>query len=315
MISVIIPCYNSEEFISRAVESVLQQTYKDYEIILVDNNSTDNTHAILQDYKRKFPNVITVFYENKKGAPAARNKGLYEAQGDWLQFLDSDDELLSDKLEKQIAAAENSKADILAASHYIYKISKDKTKVKILNIETDDVWKALLLSKLGSTSSFLWRRRAVLAVEGWDETKSSSQEYDLMFRMLKKNDQLCYSVTPQTILHFRESSVSKTNDKNRLVEIMDNNVNLRLQIKEYLQSKGIITKQLNLITDKYIYIYLVNTTGWHPMSVKKGIIPAFVKKKLKQSNLNLPTGFIIKFHFNCLISKVKWKILRKIKEI
>ena len=314
MISVIIPCFNSIDFISRAIHSVLRQTYNNYEIILVDNNSTDGTHEILLDYQQKFPKLISVFGERKKGAPAARNKGLYEAKGDWLQFLDSDDELLPDKLEKQIAVAESSKADILAASHYVYKTSEHKTEVKILSIETGDVWEALVLSKLGSTSSFLWRKRAVLAVGGWDETKTSSQEYDLIFRMLKKNAQLCYWVTPQTIMHHRVNSISRSRDENRLIEIMDNNVNLRLQIKEYLRAAGRSTKQLNFI-DRYIYTYLINTTGWHPLRLKKGIISAYVKKKLRQINLDLPTVFITKFFLLRLKNKVKGKIFKTIKEI
>ena len=310
MISVIIPCFNSTELISRAIKSVFQQTFKDYEIILVDNNSTDNTHSVLLEYMEKYPTVITVLQENKKGANAARNKGLYEAKGEWIEFLDSDDELLPDKLEKQFALAENSKADIVAGSHYIYKNINTTTVVKIVEIETNGVWEALLNSTLGSTSSYLWRRTAVLAVEGWDETITSSQEYDLMFRMLKNNDEMCYCTTPLTIVHFRENSVSKTRDNNRLVEIMDNNVNLRLRIREYLHSAGRITKQLNLITDIYIYRYLVNTTDWHPLSLKKGIALDYVRKKLRQSNLNLPISFIIRFHFIRLRKKVMSKIFK-----
>lgn len=310
MISVIIPCFNSEELISRAINSVFQQTFKDYEIILIDNNSTDNTYNTLLNYMEKYSGVITVLREYKKGANAARNKGLYEAKGEWLQFLDSDDELLPDKLEKQVALAKNSKADIVAGSHYVYKTIKDKTVVKIVDIETDGVWEALLNSTLGSTSSYLWRRKAVLAVEGWDETITSSQEYDLVFRMLKNNDEMCYCTTPLAIIHFRENSVSKTRDNNRLVEIMDNNVNLRLRVREYLHSADLITKQLGFITDTYIYRYLVNTTGWHPLSFKKGIVPDYVKKKLRQSNLNLPISFIIKLHFTRLRNNVRSKIFK-----
>ena len=92
MISVIIPCFNSEEYITRAIESILKQSYTNYEIILVNNNSTDNTYNILQEYAKKKAGLVNVFNEYKKGAPAARNKGLSEAKGEWIQFLDADDE-------------------------------------------------------------------------------------------------------------------------------------------------------------------------------------------------------------------------------
>lgn len=308
MISVIIPCFNSEEYITRAIESVLNQTYKDYEIILVDNNSTDDTYNILQDYKKKYSGLINVFQEHKKGAPAARNKGLQEAKGEWLQFLDSDDELLPDKLKNQIEIAQNSKADIIVGECYMYKNVYGKTEIKIRDVKTDNVWKALLTSKLGSTTSNLWRKKAILSAGGWNEIKSSSQEYELMFRMFKQNDNIDFSPILQTIAYVRENSLHKSSDKNRFIQILDNNVNLRLQIKEYLKSKGTLTKQLEYITDTYIYSYLVNTTGIHPMSIKKGMVPAHVKKKLKESHLNLPVSFILKYHLKRIINKVKKKI-------
>src|SRR5258706_12439179 len=102
MISIIIPCYNSEKYLARAIESVLKQTYINYEIIVVDNNSLDNTINSIHDHIKRYPNLIRILHEYKKGAPAARNKGLYEAKGDWVRFLDSDDELLPTKLEHQM---------------------------------------------------------------------------------------------------------------------------------------------------------------------------------------------------------------------
>jgi glycosyltransferase involved in cell wall biosynthesis len=309
MVSVIIPCFNSEEYITRALESVLNQTYTDYEIILIDNNSKDNTHYILQAYMNKHPNKVHVFKEFKKGAPAARNKGLAEAKGEWVQFLDSDDELLPTKLKNQIAIAQNSKFDIIVGECFLNKTIKGKSHTKTRGIETDNIWKALLTSKLGITSANLWRREALLSVGGWNETRSSSQEYDLIFRMLKENGNVDFCLIPETIVHVRENSVHKSGDKTRFVEILDNNIDLRLRIKEYLASKGMLTKELEYVADTYIYSYLVNTTGLHPMSIKRGIVPVYVKKTLRQNNLKVPLRFIIKFHFNRLRNKVKNKIL------
>lgn len=308
MISVIIPCFNSVEFINRALTSVLNQTYSDYEIILVDNNSTDNTYDILCEYSNRYPKIVKVFKEPKKGAPAARNKGLAQAKGDWIQFLDSDDELLPSKLESQAAVAESSQADVIVGECLMYTTFKGTTTKKTRGIENGDVWKALLTSKLGITSSNLWRREAVVSAGGWNETRSSSQEYDLMFRMLKKNAKIAFLLTPETIVHVRENSIHKSGDNNRFVEILDNNIKLRLQIKEYLESKGLLTKELEYIADTYIYSYLVNTTGLNPLSVQTGIVPKFIRKTLSQKQVNVPLGFIIKFHFNRLKNKVKKKI-------
>lgn len=315
MISVIIPCFNSEEYIARAIESVLKQTYTNYEIILVNNNSSDNTLNILESYAKKDPAIFQVFNEYKTGAPAARNKGLSAAKGDWIQFLDADDELLPDKLKDQVAIIDSSAADVIVGNCYLYKNTKSKTSIKTRDIETD-VWKGLLQSKLGITSANLWRKRALLAIDGWNETRSSSQEYDLLFRILKNNDNVEFSKHALTIVHVRTNSIHKSAKPERFIEILDNNVKLRLEIKEYLRSKRSLTKQLSYIADTYIYSYLVTTTGVSPLSRKKGIVSEYVKKTLRESNLNLPLSFIIAFHLNRLRGKIlnrcKWYLRKKI---
>lgn len=308
MISVIIPCFNSEEYLARALESVLNQTYTSYEIILVNNNSTDNTYNIMEGYMKRYPDIINVFNEYKKGAPAARNKGLYKARYEWIQFLDADDELLPDKLQNQVLVAKTSEADIIASNCYMYKTVNGETKKKFRPIETEDIWKGLMTSKLGITSANLWRKQALLAVGGWNEIKSSSQEYNLLFKILKNNSKISFCPDPLTIIHVRKDSLHKGGDEKRLTEILDNNVKLRLEIKEYLRSKGMLTEQLSYIADTYIYSYLVNTTGIYPLSLKRGIVPSYVKKTLKESKLNLPLGFILAFHFKRFRGKIRKRL-------
>ncbi|HEX8677859.1 MAG TPA: glycosyltransferase [Segetibacter sp.] len=305
MISVIIPCFNSERFIVRAIESVLKQTYKNYEIIVVDNNSFDNTTGIIYDYMNRCPNKIKVLHEYKKGAPAARNKGLYEAKGEWIQFLDSDDELLPDKLKQQIEVADSSEADVVTGSSYIYKVINNKLDKSLRKVESGDVWKGLLTSKLGITSANLWKRKALLAVEGWDENKSSSQEYDLLFRMLKNNSNISFCPVPLTIVHINPNSVSNSQNDSRIVEILDNSITLRLEIKDYLKSQNKLTKELNQATDKHIYLMLISYSSMISVYFKKGIIPMYVRKTLKKTPLDLPVMFIIKLYTRRIINKLK----------
>src|SRR3954469_11137836 len=99
MISIVIPCFNCEPFIQRAFNSVINQTFQNWELLLVNNNSTDNTQEVLLALQKQFPEKIKVLFEERRGAPCARNKGLREANGDWIQFLDADDEIKPDKLE------------------------------------------------------------------------------------------------------------------------------------------------------------------------------------------------------------------------
>jgi glycosyltransferase involved in cell wall biosynthesis len=98
MISVIIPAFNSEKTIARAIQSVLEQTYKDFEIIVVDDGSIDSTRNVVAEYSEK----VRYIYQNNAGPAAARNTALKAAKGRWIAFLDSDDQWLAGKLEKQM---------------------------------------------------------------------------------------------------------------------------------------------------------------------------------------------------------------------
>ncbi len=91
-VSVIIPVYNVEKYLKMCVDSVLAQTFKDYEIILVDDESTDSSAQICDEYAEKYP-FISVIHQKNKGLGGARNTGIYEAKGDYLLFLDSDDKI------------------------------------------------------------------------------------------------------------------------------------------------------------------------------------------------------------------------------
>jgi glycosyltransferase involved in cell wall biosynthesis len=98
-VSVVIPTYNRGFCIAQALESVFRQTYKDYEVIVVDDGSTDNTKQVLAGYGQG----IKAIHQQNSGASAARNAGIAAATGDWIAFLDSDDEWFPDKLAVQMA--------------------------------------------------------------------------------------------------------------------------------------------------------------------------------------------------------------------
>lgn len=98
LISVIIPVYNGECYVAEAIDSVLNQTYKNIELIVIDDGSTDGTAAIVKNYEN-----IIYFYQENRGLGAARNQGVDLAKGEYLAFLDADDYWLPEKLEQQLA--------------------------------------------------------------------------------------------------------------------------------------------------------------------------------------------------------------------
>ena len=100
LVSIIIPVYNSEKYLAETITSAISQTWNNKEIIIIDDGSTDNSLTIAESFANEH---IKIFSQPNKGASAARNKGLHEAKGDYIQFLDGDDLLMPNKIEVQLA--------------------------------------------------------------------------------------------------------------------------------------------------------------------------------------------------------------------
>lgn len=112
LVSVIIPAYNSAKFAAKAVESVLAQTYQNYELIVIDDGSTDNTKEVLN----RFAGRVNYIFQENRGPSAARNMGIKVAQGEYICFLDADDTWLPMKLEVQLAFMKNNRGIVLLFS-------------------------------------------------------------------------------------------------------------------------------------------------------------------------------------------------------
>lgn len=151
-VSVITPVYNAERYIARAIESVLAQTYKNIEIILVDDCSTDNSAGIIKEYQRSHPEIIYHLQEKNMGAGVARNKALELAKGQYVAFLDSDDLWLPEKISRQIELMQASKAAFSYAA--IEMIDENDFKVKSKrNIKVTCDYNYLLKNTIIATSS------------------------------------------------------------------------------------------------------------------------------------------------------------------
>lgn len=119
-VSVIIPTYNRANYICEAIDSVLNQTFQDFEIIVVDDGSTDNTREVLEQYNKR----IKYFYKTNGGEASARNLGVERSNGEYIAFLDSDDLWLPDKLKKQMTVFEKN-SDIGLVYAQVYSIDKN----------------------------------------------------------------------------------------------------------------------------------------------------------------------------------------------
>lgn len=226
-ISVIIPTYNVEEYIEECLESVYASTGVSREVIVVDNGSSDNTISLLQKLREKYGFTLTS--EKKRGASAARNKGLALANAEWTQFLDADDLLMPDKLDRQYALADGK--CLVAASYIRRSVNGSEERIEV---GSGDPWFDLFVTKLGITSANLWNTDVLNSINGFDETLSSSQEYELMFRYLLSGAQVKYDDVPLTIVRERpSSSVSRTDPAGKWQRYVE----LRIRIVGHLKSE------------------------------------------------------------------------------
>lgn len=159
-ISVIIPTYNRGEFIKKTINSVLNQTIKNFELIIVDDGSTDNTKEIIEEFIKK-DDRVKYFYQKNSGSPSEpRNLGIEKAQGEYIAFLDSDDEWLPEKLEKQLAHFKSLKDECAVVGCYAYVIEDHKKPYIEKRSDTNNIEDFLLKNDTffySSSSVFLKR--------------------------------------------------------------------------------------------------------------------------------------------------------------
>lgn len=186
-VSVIIPTYNYGQYIEKSIDSVLSQTYTDFEIIVVDDGSTDNTKTIIET---KYRNKVKYFYQENKGAPAARNRAARESKGEYLAFLDSDDSFFADNIEKKVAALEkNPTIGMVYSDGYCImgnsiKKSSNNYKLSAAGAKLSGDISLMLLKgyRIESTAAVL-RAECFNEVGGFDEEIVGLDDYDLFLRI------------------------------------------------------------------------------------------------------------------------------------
>jgi glycosyltransferase involved in cell wall biosynthesis len=214
LVSVIIPAYNSENTIAETINSVLQQTLADLEIIVVDDGSTDNT---CQRVREITDNRIKLFPCENGGVAKARNCGIAQAQGKYITFLDHDDLWTPEKLEAQVAALEKAPDAGVAYSWTINFYSEEKSVryVKLPHVYfTGNVYPQLLTHNfIANGSNILARREAIESVGEFDATPLSNEDWDYYLRLAA---QWSFVVVPEYHVIYRHTANSMSSQIQRL---------------------------------------------------------------------------------------------------
>jgi glycosyltransferase involved in cell wall biosynthesis len=180
LVSVILPTYNRDVFISRAIESVLSQTYPAFELIVVNDGSTDNTACVLNSYGER----INVIHRDNGGVSAARNSGIRCAAGDYIALLDSDDYWLPEKLAEQTAFFQSEPDALICQTEEIWirngkRVNPKKRHQKFSGM----IFEKSLPLCLVSPSAVMIRKSLFDEVGLFDETLPACEDYDLWLRI------------------------------------------------------------------------------------------------------------------------------------
>ncbi len=158
LVSVIIPAYNAEDIVGEALDSVLGQTFGNFEIIVIDDCSKDGTYAVLEEYARKDERVRIFKNEKNSGVSETRNRGVSLARGDYVAFLDSDDKWCADKLERQLALMEKYPECPLSYTGVSHMNSEGKMYGYVLSVPENVDYKTLLRQNIIICSSAMTKK-------------------------------------------------------------------------------------------------------------------------------------------------------------
>nr|WP_288834187.1 glycosyltransferase [uncultured Flavobacterium sp.] len=237
LISIIIPCYNDWQYVEEAVNSALNQTYSNIEVIVVDDGSNIETKVVL---KRLEPKITKLITQENKGQSTARNVGIREAKGEYILVLDSDDFFEPSFSEEAVRVLSSDNSIKIVTSH-LRRFIDDKT-IDIFIPSGGDITTFILEN--GATGSAMFRKSEALAIGGYDEQmRTGFEDWEFYIRLLK--DGGITTVLEKTYLNYRIRVDSTTSRANQV----------KVQLLHYIYKKN------SMVFLKHIDIYVSSLFG------------------------------------------------------
>jgi len=213
LVSVIIPAYNAAAFLPRAVESVLNQTYSNVEIIVVDDGSTDETPELMEDYS----DSVRYIRKENGGVASARNAGIQEARGDYIAHLDADDEWMSDKLECQMALHRSNPELMWSYTNWVQVDQMTGEKIyradQVIDNSSGDVLRLIIGRLFIPPSTKVFHREVFEKVGMYDEDELYRHREDLEFSIrVAARYPIGYLERPMVQRYLHDEKVTETMD-------------------------------------------------------------------------------------------------------
>jgi len=234
LVSIIMPVYNNALYVGEAIDSIVGQTYQDWELIIIDDGSTDNLHDVLACYLEN--HKIHFIRQENQGPAKARNTGLVSTKGQWIAFLDADDVWLSDKLENQMQYLKKYPDAIVSGSIQLLdcrdgeRILTDYIRY-FSNFESKKETLTYLLEYpyICAPSTLIFNKNALSVVGMFDETLMTVEDDDLLFRLIRIYPFYCLQV-PVTLRRKHEGGITTVLDLESRILNKNNVTKKTLQI-------------------------------------------------------------------------------------
>lgn len=204
-VSVVIPTRNRYSTLTRAIRSVAAQTFSDFELIVINDCSTDGTANYLSTLNQT--NSVCVNLENPGGGAAARNHGISRASGDYIAFLDDDDTWEPTKLEEQVVAIEEKGAGLCYTGKRIFNRRGRFLRYTCKKPRFTDAYQSIMYDNfIGSTSSIMVRKRLADEIDGFDPSLPALQDWDFYIRLIQKGCALVEIDKPLINYYFMDTA-------------------------------------------------------------------------------------------------------------
>jgi len=281
LVSIIIPCYNVGSYIEQCIDSILSQSYKSLEIIVIDDGSTDNTGEILKHYN---DSRLKIIHQKNAGLSAARNTGLKVAKGKYIAFVDGDDFIEPGYIEKLVKTLEQNKSDISICGF----IGSGRCPSKAATLSRTEALSDLLTQRLG-TGVMVWNKlykRSLFKGLKFNDGRLHEDNF-IMPRILERVKSV--SVVPDKLYHYREnpSSITSKMTKKRLKDALDSIEDAKQFIKEKSLDKDLKPELAAYEYNQKFYLYKLS---------KEQSLKTFLKSHKKEILKNPYTSRSLKIH-------------------
>lgn len=288
LVSIIVPSYNYAHYLPETLDAVRLQHHEHFELLLIDDGSTDGTRELVATYLSK-DKRIKYIYQHNQGLSAARNTGLQYAQGDFIQFLDADDLISAEKIKLQLAHFETNPDVGLSYTDAFYFVhNQPEKRYRSIGLSNEswipqfqnldvNTWRRLLTGNIMPVNSALIRREAIIQTGFFDTNLSSLEDWDYWFRC-SLNYRFAYCAAPEAFALVR---VHHTSMSQNLSKMYENELQLRIKFTHYLTQLPLDASQRQSLQKwnrkclKRPAAYLILNKGFFSIAVARKIIEAF----------------------------------------